>query len=452
MLQKKYFRETDGIRGKANFPPLDVCTIVKVGMALAEYVKSKVPPNPNRDYKVIIGKDTRRSGYMIEQALTSGFLARGVDVMCIGPMPTPAISHLVQSYALDMGVMITASHNPHTDNGIKVFDTDGKKLTDEEELEIEEIMDNFDFAPSEKIGRAKRIEDVSGRYIEFVKSIVDNVSLEGMKIVVDCANGASYKTAPMVFEELGAKVYPVSVDPNGYNINENCGSLFPEKVKEVVLDEHADLGIALDGDGDRVIMVDEKGVVIDGDYITAIIAKEFKEKGILAKDTVVVSQYSNLALDEELKKYNIKVDKVINGDRAIAKLCDEKGYNFGGEFTGHFLFLDYTEAGDATLSALFVLSILKAKSKKLSELAYTFVKYPQKFTAIDVTKKTPLEEIPEIVEKTREWEEKFKGSGRVFLRYSGTENKIRIMVEAKDGTLVEPCMQEFTALVNKILV
>jgi len=437
MNKKQLFRETDGVRGKANFAPLDTETVLRLGKSLSEYLKRKVEPNPNRGYKVIIGKDTRRSGYLLEQTLTAGFLSRGVDVITVGPMPTPAISHLVKSFALDMGVMITASHNPYYDNGIKVFNANGHKLTDEEELEIESIYFENGFNGSELIGRAQRIEDVSGRYIEYIKHAVGNTSLKGLTIVVDCANGASYKTAPTVFQELGAKVIPINVEPNGYNINVECGSLYPDKVKDAVLKNKADIGIALDGDADRVIMIDEKGNEIDGNYITALVAKHLKEIGELNKNSVVITQYSNLALDLELESHGIKVLKVVNGDRAITELCRKKGLNFGGEFSGHFIFLDYSDTGDGTMTALQVLKILKQTGKKLSELAYTFKKFPQKIFNLEVKEKLPLEDLKTFQEMISNWKQKFGNKGRVFPRYSGTENLLRIMIEAEEPALVD---------------
>lgn len=449
--EKQIFRETDGIRGKANSYPLDTETVLKMGKSLAEYLKREVEPNPNRPYKVIIGKDTRRSGYMIEQALTAGFLSRGVDVMTVGPMPTPSISHLVQSFALDMGVMITASHNPYYDNGIKAFHSNGRKFTDEEELDVEDIFFNFDFNGNEEIGRAKRIEDVSGRYIEFIKSIADNISLKGFKIVVDCANGAMYKVAPTIFKELGAEVIEIAIEPNGFNINEKCGALHPENVKEIVLKEQADLGIALDGDGDRVIMVDEKGNIIDGDYIMVMVAKYLKDHGKLAKNSIVITEYSNHALVKHLIESNINVIKVPNGDRAVAAKCNELGLNFGGEQTGHFLFTDYTEVGDGALAALLVMRILTEKRKSLSELAYIFEKYPQKVFNIEISKRIPLEELTEFQEKSKSWEEKFAGEGRVYARYSGTENLLRIMIESNNLDYIDKAGEELSLIAKNLL-
>ena len=451
MSKKQLFLETDGVRGKANFFPLDSETVLKFGKALAEYIKKHIEQNPNRDYKVIIGKDTRRSGYMLEQVLTGGFLSRGVDVITVGPMPTPAISHLVKSFALDLGVMITASHNQFEDNGIKVFDYNGYKLTDEDELEIEDIFYNSQFDGTTKIGRAKRFEDVSGRYIEFIKSSINNISLKGLKIVVDCANGASYKTAPMVFAELGAKVISLNVEPTGYNINVDCGSQHTEKLKKAVVENSADLGIALDGDADRVIMVDELGNIIDGDYITALVAKKFKEEGKLVKNSLVVTDYSNLALTKELEKNDITVFKVVNGDREVAKLCREKGLNFGGEQTGHFLFLDYSDTGDGTLTSLVVMRIMKEAKEKLSKLAYTFKKYPQKVFNVVITKKPPLEGVVEFNDLLEKWKTTFNNKGRIFMRYSGTENLLRVMSEAEDESVMLKAGDEFVTLATKLL-
>lgn len=450
-MEKKIFRETDGVRGKANCPPLDPLNIIKLGQALAEYVKKTVKKNPNRDYKVIIGKDTRRSGYMIEQALTSGFLSRGVDVMTIGPMPTPAISHLVKSFALDMGIMITASHNPYYDNGIKIFDMNGHKLSDEEELCIERIFFENNFVGNDDIGRAKRIEDVSGRYIEFIKSSLGNPSLRGFKIVVDCANGAAYKVAPTVFQELGAEVIVMNDEPNGYNINKNCGSLFPDKVSELVKKNKADLGIALDGDADRVIMIDEKGNIVDGDYITALVAKHLKSKNKLNKNTVIVTQYSNLALDFEMQKHNIKVKKVICGDRSISKLCRDGGYNFGGEQVGHFIFFDHSDTGDGVMAALQILKIMKETGKSLSKLAICWNKVPQQTFNIDIQKRLPLNKLNELQEALHKWENKFKKNGRIFVRYSGTENILRIMIEAKNKENIEKAGKELGEIAKKLL-
>lgn len=452
MSNKRIFRETDGVRGKANYAPLDTDTVMKLGKSLAEYVKKTVDTNPNRTYKVMIGKDTRRSGYLLEQTLTAGFLSRGVDVMLIGPTPTPSISHLVKSFNLDLGVMITASHNPYYDNGIKVFNNKGAKFTDKEEKEVEDIFFNTKFNGCEEIGRAKRIEDVSGRYIEFIKSTVDNISLRDFTIVVDCANGGAYKTAPMIFEELGAKVIPIAIEPNGYNINVDCGSLYPEKLSKVVQKEKADIGIALDGDADRVIMVDENGEIIDGDQITGLVAKFLNKKKLLNKSTVVVTQYSNLALDAHLKENGVKVEKVVNGDRAIADLCLKNGYNFGGEKTGHFIFFDHSITGDGSLTALWVLKIMIEEKKKLSELAHTFKKYPQKVFNVDVEKKTPLDELEELQDSVKKWEKHFGEKGRILLRYSGTENILRIMVEAESERDMEKAGKELTEIAVKLLV
>jgi len=451
MKEKQIFGATDGIRAKANEYPLDVVTLVKIGQALAEFTKRNTPKSAIRKPKVIIGKDTRRSGYMLEQAITAGLLSRGVDVMQIGPSPTPSISHLVKSFALDLGIMLTASHNPFTDNGIKVFTENGKKITDENELEIEDLFFKFDFTSSSEIGKAKRIKNSDGRYIEFIKSVVGNPSLKDFKIVIDCANGAAYNIAPTIFKELGAEVIEIGVTPNGFNINKDVGSLHPETVAKAVIKHKAHLGIALDGDADRVIFVDEKGHIIDGDYIMALLAIELKENNKLNKNTIVVTQYSNIALTNYLTKLGIKVDKVINGDRAVSALCQEKGYNFGGEFNGHFIFLDYADAGDGTMMALEVMRILKEKGQSLSSLAYKFEKFPQKISNVITKDKPELSEIKEIQELLNKWTNTLGDNGRVFLRYSGTENLLRIMVESKDSSLLETISQEFVEVVTKVL-
>lgn len=434
---------TDGIRDQANYGKLTVDNIARIGVGLAEYVKDTVTPNNGRANKILIGKDTRRSSYMIEQALTSGFLSRGVDVMLVGPMPTPSISHLVRSFALDMGLMITASHNPYQDNGIKVFDNHGVKPDDDIELEIEAYILDKVHKPQDTLGRAKRIEDVSGRYVEFVKSIVDNVELTGLKIVVDCANGAAYKVAPTVFSELGATVIPIGIQPDGYNINDKCGSQFTESLQKIVVEENADLGIALDGDADRLILVDENGTEVDGDIIAGIIATYLKKKKLLAGNTIVMTEYSNLALDEYLHKNDIDIEKVINGDREIAQVCREKGYIFGGEQSGHFIFFEHTETGDGTLSALYMMRILKEEKKKLSQLSTIFKKYPQEILNIEVTVKPPLDSIPAFAKLSNKWAKVFSGNGRIFCRYSGTQNILRIMIEAKDTKLLKEAKEEF---------
>ncbi|MEI7579978.1 MAG: phosphoglucosamine mutase [bacterium] len=452
MSQAKIFGSTDGVRGKANFPPLDTETVMHLGKALAEYLKKHVEINPNRPYRVIIGKDTRRSGYLIEQSLTAGFLSRGVDVVSVGPIPTPAISHLVRSFALDLGVMITASHNPYLDNGIKVFTARGTKLTIAEQDEVEKIYFEKDFPGTDTIGRAKRIEDVSGRYIEFLKSTVKSISLKGFTIVIDCANGAGYKAAPEVFKELGAKVITIGVNPDGYNINKDCGALHPEKLAKTILKEKADLGIALDGDGDRLIMVDETGKVIDGDYLMTLVAKYLKSKNRLRNDAIAVTQYSNLAIVKELRKYKIKVfNDIENSDKAVLEKCKQENLIFGGEQSGHYIFLKYSIAGDGTLSALQVLRIMKDTGKKLSELAFTFEKYPQKLFNIKVNKKIPLEDLEAFQKIQEKWLKKFGKNGRIFSRYSGTENLLRIMVEAQDAKDMKNAGKELSEVAEREL-
>jgi len=450
--KKQIFGLTDGVRGKANEYPLDVSTIVKLGQSLAEYAKKIAKPNPNRDLKVIIGKDTRRSGYMMEQALTSGFLSRGVDVITVGPIPTPGISRLVQSFALDLGIMITASHNPFYDNGFKVFDPNGLKISDEAELKIEDIFFNYPFEPIEKIGRAKRIEDVSGRYVEYVKSSISDISLNGYTIVVDSANGATYKTAPTVFQELGAKVISIGNAPNGYNINKDCGAMHPQRLQAAVIKSNANFGVAIDGDGDRAIFVDENGEVIDGDYIMALVAKYFKERDRLNHNTIVATKYSNVALEKYLKSIGIKTLHVINGDKEVSKLLEKHDLNFGGEVTGHYIFRDYSDVGDAIMAALLISKILIDENKPLSTLAKVFKKSPRILKAVEIKERKPFESIPELYNYVQEYNNNNKGIARIFLRYSGTENLLRILIEADTQAEVKAQMAKIEELVNTYLL
>lgn len=443
---KKLFGATDGIRSIANQYPLEPLTIVKIGMTAAEFVKKL---NSKSEYRVLIGKDTRSSGYMIENALVAGLTCRGVNVTTTGPIPTPAISLLAKSKKFDLGIMITASHNPYTDNGIKIFNSDGTKLNDEQELAFEELYLKDEFSQGGAVGTLFHAEEALAEYNDFLINVLSGADLSGLKIVVDTANGAAYKVAPRVLRELKANVIEINCSPDGVNINRDCGVLHPENLIKAVLREKADVGIALDGDADRVNMVDEKGNIIDGDYIMALLAKKFKNTGRLNKDTLVVTQYSNLALNEHLMNYGIKVDNsIVNGDRSISDLCKTEGYSLGGEQTGHFIIPEYADTGDGTMSALIVLKILVESGKSLSELAYAFEKFPQKKRAFDVNVKRPLEDIAELAILEVKWRGVFNGSGRVLVRYSGTENVLRVMVEAKDPGLLDACMDEFTGVIE----
>ena len=423
---KKLFG-TDGVRGKANIYPMNAETALRLGKAAAA-----VFMNGKKRHKIVIGKDTRISCYMIENALTSGILSMGVDVLLVGPMPTPAIAHLTKSFAADAGIVISASHNPAEDNGIKFFDSNGFKLSDEIEEKIEKIAFSeikTDHIIGELVGRAKRIDDAQGRYIEFAKSSVDNISLKGIKIVLDCANGAAYKVSPLIFEELGAQVVTINNTPNGLNINDHCGALYPEQMKKFVVQYGADIGIALDGDADRVIMVDENANDVDGDQIMALCALNLIRDKKLKDNTIVVTEYSNLGLDKAIKNANGKVIRVMNGDRYVVEEMRKHKYNFGGEQSGHIVFLDYTTTGDGTISALQVLRIMKKTGKKLSELAKCITKFPQLMVNVKVRKKIDFEKMPRVMEKINKAKEKLKNNGRVIVRYSGTQNLARIMAE-----------------------
>ena len=423
---KKLFG-TDGVRGKANIYPMNAETALKLGKAAAA-----VFMNGKKRHKIVIGKDTRISCYMIENALTSRILSMGVDVLLVGPMPTPAIAHLTKSFAADAGIVISASHNPAEDNGIKFFDSNGFKLSDEIEEKIEKIAFSeikTDHIIGELVGRAKRIDDAQGRYIEFAKSSVDNISLKGIKIVLDCANGAAYKVSPLIFEELGAQVVTINNTPNGLNINDHCGALYPEQMKKFVVQYGADIGIALDGDADRVIMVDENANDVDGDQIMALCALNLIRDKKLKDNTIIVTEYSNLGLDKAIKNANGKVIRVMNGDRYVVEEMRKHKYNFGGEQSGHIVFLDYTTTGDGTISALQVLRIMKKTGKKLSELAKCITKFPQLMVNVKVRKKIDFEKMPRVMEKINKAKEKLKNNGRVIVRYSGTQNLARIMAE-----------------------
>ena len=435
---------TDGVRGVANKPPITPDIALKLGRAAGIFFETK-----NKRSRIVIGKDTRRSGYMLETALTAGLASAGSDVLLVGPMPTPAIAHITKSFSADAGIVISASHNPSDHNGIKFFSQDGFKLSDEDEEKIERmVFDEPDTSniTGEKIGRAYRIDDAAGRYIEFAKSSVGNASLKGLKVVLDCANGAAYKISPSIFMELGAEVIVLSDAPNGLNINEDCGALHPEKMIEVVKSNKADLGIALDGDADRVILCDENGVIVDGDEIMAICAIELKLAGRLSKDTVVATQMSNFGFDIAMKSAGIKVIKTDVGDRYVIDEMRKNGYNFGGEQSGHIIFLEHSTTGDGTISALQIISIMKRTGRKLSELKKCMSKLPQVLVNVRVSEKKEIRRISPLYKKICECEEKLKNSGRVLVRYSGTENLMRIMVEGKDAKEINSIAKELSKI------
>ena len=435
-MTKKYFG-TDGIRGTANTFPMTAEIALKVGMA----VGAKFTDGSHR-HRVVIGKDTRLSGYVIEPALTAGFAAVGMDVFLVGPVPTPAVSMLTKSMRADIGIMISASHNPYHDNGIKIFKRDGHKLSDQVEAEIEALIDG-EIAPflatPQNLGRVKRLDDASNRYIEFVKnSFSKEKTLNNLKIVVDCANGAAYSIAPKILWELGAEVIEIGTNPDGFNINEKCGSTHPEALCAKVLEVKADIGIALDGDADRLLIVDEKGEAIAGDKLIALIAEKLHDRGELKKDTVVITQMSNLALENYLNYIGVSTVRTQVGDRYVLEEMRKNGYNFGGEQSGHIVLSDYSTTGDGLVAALQVLSVLCDTKKPASEVLNLFELFPQilKNTRFETGKKNPLENelVKEFIEeKSRE----LGNEGRILVRKSGTENLIRVMVEGKNKNQIE---------------
>lgn len=423
---------TDGVRGRSNTYPMDAETVLKIGMAAGAYFT-----RGGHRHRVIIGKDTRLSGYMIEPALTAGFIAMGMDVFIVGPLPTPAIAMLTRSMRADLGVMISASHNPFEDNGIKFFQPNGLKLSDEAQTEIENLVKSdltkYKATP-ENIGRARRIEDAAGRYIESVKhTFPKRVRLDGLKIVLDSANGACYKIAPTVLWELGADVIKIGADPDGYNINDNCGSTHPELLKAKVLETGADVGIALDGDADRVIICDEKGEIIDGDQIMGAIADYWQTKGVLTGGGLVATIMSNMGLEKFLESKNLKLERTAVGDRYVSEKMREGGYNFGGEQSGHIIFNDYTTTGDGLMAALQALAKMVESGKPASQALRVFEPMPQVLKNIkyDVKQQNPLEN-KNVIDFILEVEKSLAKRGRVVIRKSGTEPLIRVMVEGEN--------------------
>ena len=424
---------TDGIRGVANQYPITPEVALKIGRAVARVLAGRTPR-----HKVVIGKDTRLSGYMLETAITSGLVSEGSRVLLTGPAPTPAVAHLTRSMGCDAGIMLTASHNPYEDNGIKIFGPDGYKLTDELEAEVEKIIlaDSLPERQTE-LGKAFRIDDAMGRYIEFAKNAAGAGSLRGLKVVVDCANGAAYFVGPLILEELGAEVIKLSTRPDGRNINEGCGALHPERAAEMVKEHGADVGICFDGDADRVIFCDEKGEVVDGDRILCLCAKALKAKGKLKGDTLVATVMSNFGLRDALAEDGINLETTGVGDRLVLECMREKGYNLGGENSGHIIYSDHATTGDGIMSALMVLSLMREKGKPLSELSNCMEIYPQVLLGLNVKEKPPLEDLPEVMAAIASAESAFADKGRVLVRYSGTERKIRVLTECPDEFMAQ---------------
>lgn len=435
---------TDGVRGVANVYPMTVEVAMQLGRAIA-YVFKKEP----RRHRIVIGKDTRLSGYMLENAMVAGICSMGVDVMLVGPLPTPGIAFITSSMRADAGVVISASHNLYQDNGIKFFSRDGFKLPDDIETQLEEfISSNQDptHRPiASEVGKAFRVDDAIGRYVVFLKNTFPReLTLDGLKIAVDCANGASYKVAPEVFYELGAEVFPVGVEPDGENINLNCGSLHPETVARVVKERGADIGIALDGDGDRCILVDEKGRILDGDYAMAITASRMLREGRLRDKTLVATTMSNMGLEESIKGLGGRVVRTAVGDRYVVEEMLKGGYNMGGEQSGHIIFLDHSTTGDGIISALQILTIMVKEGKRLSELAEVMNPSPQVLINVRVREKGGLLEVPKIASRIKEVERRLDGKGRLFVRYSGTESMVRVMVEGRDEAEIK-AMADYVA-------
>jgi phosphoglucosamine mutase len=445
-MVRRYFG-TDGIRGRANgviTPEL----ALRVGQAAGTAFR-----RGEHRHRVVIGKDTRLSGYMIETALVAGFTSVGMDVLLLGPMPTPAVAMLTRSMRADLGVMISASHNPYDDNGIKLFGPDGYKLTDEIELEIEKLIDgnvSKRLAKSADLGRAKRIDGVHDRYIEFAKrTLPRNMSLEGLRVVVDCANGAAYRVAPGALWELGAEVFTVGVDPDGFNINKDCGSTAPEALRRKVVEMRADVGFALDGDADRVIVADERGRIVDGDQLMAVIAESWKEDGRLTKPGIVGTVMSNLGLERHLQQQGIELVRTPVGDRYVLEQMREHGYNVGGEPSGHIILSDYATTGDGLVAALQVLAVVKKNDRPVSEVCHRFDPLPQVMKNVRYRDGKPLEDA-KVRSAIADAEQRLGRKGRLIIRPSGTEPVIRVMGEGDDKILIEEVVDGIVEALNQV--
>lgn len=440
---------TDGIRGVANVDPMTVETALQLGRAVGYLFRQGETRR-----RIVVGKDTRRSCYMFETALAAGICSMGADCLLCGPLPTPGVAHLTSTMRAEAGVVISASHNPFQDNGIKIFAADGFKLPDETEAKLEQLMSSPDLdgqrVPAERVGRVTRIAGVDGRYVSFLKyAFPDDLRLDGLKIVVDCANGAAYKVAPWVFEELGAEVVALGTQPNGRNINDQCGALHPERLQATVLAENANLGVALDGDADRVIIVDERGQVVDGDAVMALVGTRMLAEEKLKHRTLVVTVMSNLGLERCVAAAGGALVRTPVGDRYVVDEMRRGGYNLGGEQSGHLIFLDYATTGDGVLAALQVLATMLRAEKPVSELASVMTRYPQVLVNFNVAQKRPLEELPEVQRAIAAAEDQLRGDGRVLVRYSGTEAKARVMVEGPDRAQVEAMAQELADLLRR---
>jgi len=444
-LSKRHYFGTDGIRGPVGEKPISADWILQLGWAFGT-VLAKTNQRPS----VLIGKDTRVSGYMLETAMEAGLASAGVDIHLVGPMPTPAIAYLTRTLRMDAGIVISASHNPYSDNGIKFFSGQGTKLPDELELEIEaELEKPMMSVDSRRLGKASRVRDAQGRYIEFCKATFpSSLDLRGIKMVVDCANGATYQVAPYIFRELGAEVIEIGAKPNGFNINDNCGSTFPKPLCDMVTLHQADVGIAFDGDGDRLVMVDEKGAVVDGDELLFIIAKWYADTQRLTGG-VVGTVMSNLGLELAFKSMNIPFCRTKVGDRYILEMLKQKNWNLGGESSGHLICLDANTTGDGIISALRVLAFVKSMGTSLAEAKRGMVKFPQTLINVPIHASAAFNmELPTIQMAIKKGESQLKDRGRVLLRSSGTEPVVRVMVEGEDPKLVERVATELAQAVS----
>lgn len=446
-MSRKYFG-TDGIRGLANGAKLTPDLALRVGMATGLAFR-----RGDYRHRVVIGKDTRRSGYMIEAALQAGFTAVGMDVFRLGPMPTPAVAMLTRSLRADIGVMISASHNPFEDNGIKIFRPDGYKLSDSVEREIEELLESdltARLAQGRNIGRAKHIDEAGTRYVEYAKrTLPRNMDLTGLRIVIDCANGAAYKVAPEALWELGAEVFPVGVDPDGFNINDKVGSTAPDALQAKVKELRADIGIALDGDADRLIVVDEKGEVVDGDQLMAVIAASWAKRGQLTGGGIVATVMSNLGLERYLQSIDLTLERTQVGDRYVLEAMRAKGFNLGGEQSGHIILSDFTTTGDGLVAAMQLLMVLQEEQKPVSEICNRFERVPQLLNNVRFQKGKPLEHktVKQVIEEANA---RLGGDGRLIIRESGTEPVIRVMGEGDDEGLVAAVVRDIANAIRQV--
>jgi phosphoglucosamine mutase len=443
---------TDGVRGRANVHPMTAEVALSLGQAVAHVFAASA----HERTRIIIGKDTRLSGYLFEDALAAGICSMGADVIQVGPMPTPGMAFLTADMRCDAGVMISASHNGYADNGIKFFSRDGFKLPDEIESRIEGLVRSGELAefraPADAIGQATRIDEAAGRYVVFLKKTFPReLSLDGVRIVLDCANGAAYKVGPTVLRELGAEVFSLGVTPNGRNINEGCGSLHPEITEARVRELRADMGIALDGDADRCVIVDDRGEAVDGDALLALFAADLVERKALTGGGVVATVMSNMGLEVALDELGVDLRRTQVGDRYVVEAMRNDGYNLGGEQSGHIVFLEHNTTGDGLITALQTLAILRRKERKLSELTHGFQRFPQALVNVAVAQKPPIESIPELHDAVRRVEAELGRRGRVLVRYSGTEPKARVMVEGEDDAEVNRLAAELAERFRRCL-